>query len=47
MNGQPVKMVRAQIPEGDLRFGVYGQVDKGTDGAPPIVVSNYKVTSGQ
>jgi len=47
LNGQPVKMVRAQIPEGELRFGVYGQVDKGTDGAPPIVVSSYKVTSGQ
>jgi hypothetical protein len=47
LNGQPVKMVRAQIPEGEFRFGVYGQVDKGTDGAPPIVVSSYKVTSGQ
>jgi len=47
VNGQPVKMVRAQIPEGDFRFGVYGQVDKGADGAPPIVVSSYKVTSGQ
>ena len=47
LNGQPVKTVRAQIPEGEFRFGVYGQVDKGADGAPPIVVSSYKVTSGQ
>jgi hypothetical protein len=47
LNGQPVKTVRAQIPEGDFRFGVYGQVDKTTDAAPPIVISGYKVTSGQ
>jgi hypothetical protein len=46
-NGQPVKMARAQIPDGDFPCGVYGQVDEPTDAAPPIVVSSYKVTSGQ
>lgn len=47
LNDQPVKKIRAQIPEGEFRFGVYGQLDKGTDGAPPITFSSYKVTSGQ
>jgi hypothetical protein len=47
LNGQAVKAVRAQMPDGDLRFGVYGQVDKAVDTAPPILVSGYTVTSGQ
>jgi hypothetical protein len=47
LNGQPVKTVRAQVPEGDFRFGIYGQLDKPTDGATPILVTSYKVTSGQ
>jgi hypothetical protein len=47
LNGQPVKMVRAQSPESDFRFGVYGQLDKPADSAPPIVVSICKVTNGQ
>jgi hypothetical protein len=48
LNGQPVKTVRAQVPESDqLRFGLYGQLDKPADGAPPILVTSYKVTSGQ
>lgn len=47
LNGQPVKTVRAQIPDGDLRFGIYGQLDKGADGAPPLIATSYKVTAGQ
>jgi hypothetical protein len=47
LNGQPVKTVRAQVPEGDFRFGIYGQLDKPADGATPILVTSYKVTSGQ
>jgi hypothetical protein len=47
LNGQLVKAVRAQIPQGNLRFGMYSQIDKGVDGAAPILVKTYKVTSGQ
>jgi hypothetical protein len=47
LNGQLVKTIRAQIPDGALRFGIYGQLDKAVDGASPILVTSYKVTSGQ
>ena len=48
LNGQPVKAVRAQIPDGAVRFGVYAQVDKAVEaGAPPVQLKSYKVTSGQ
>ena len=47
LNGQLVKAVRAQIPEGNLRFGMYSQMDKAADGAAPILVKSFKVTSGQ
>jgi hypothetical protein len=47
LNGQPFKMARAQIPEGDFRFRACAQLDKPADGAPPIVVSSYGVTNGQ
>ena len=47
VNGQPVKTVRAQVPEGEFRFGVFGQLDKLAENATPIVVTSYKVTSGQ
>jgi hypothetical protein len=47
LNGQPVKTVRAQVPEGDFRFGIFGQVDKLTENATPITVTSFKVTSGQ
>jgi hypothetical protein len=47
LNGQLEKAIRAQAPEGNLRFGVYAQIDKGVDGTTPILVKSYKVTSGQ
>ena len=47
LNGQLAKAIRAQSPDGNLRFGMYGQVDKGVDGSAPILVKSYKVTSGQ
>ena len=47
LNGQLVKTIRAQIPDGELRFGIYGQLDKAADGASPILVTSYKVTTGQ
>jgi hypothetical protein len=47
LNGQLEKAIRAQSPDGNLRFGMYAQIDKGVDGTAPILVKSYKVTSGQ
>jgi hypothetical protein len=47
LNGQLEKAIRAQAPDGSLRFGLYAQIDKGVDGTTPILVKSYKVTSGQ
>jgi hypothetical protein len=47
LNGQLEKAIRSQSQEGSLRFGMYAQIDKGVDGATPILVKSYKVTSGQ
>jgi hypothetical protein len=47
LNGQLQKAIRAQAPDGSLRFGMYAQIDKGVDGTTPILVKSYKVTSGQ
>jgi hypothetical protein len=47
LNGQLEKAIRAQSPDGNLRFGFYAQIDKGVDGTTPILVKSYKVTSGQ
>jgi hypothetical protein len=47
LNGQPVKAIRAQIPDGALRFGTHGEVGKVVDKIPLILVKSFKVTSGQ
>jgi len=47
LNSQLVKAIRAQVPDGKLRFGLYGQIDKPVDDEAPILVKSYKVTSGQ
>ena len=47
LNGQLEKAIRAQAPDGGLRFGMYAQIDKAVDGTTPILVKSYKVTSGQ
>ena len=47
LNGQPVKAIRAQIPDGALRFGMHAEVGKAVDNMPPILVKSYNVTSGQ
>ena len=47
LNGQLEKAIRAQAPDGGLRFGIYAQIDKGVDGTTPILLKSYKVTSGQ
>jgi len=47
LNGQLERAIRAQSQEGSMRFGIYAQIDKGVEGATPILVKSYKVTSGQ
>jgi hypothetical protein len=47
LNGQLEKAIRAQVPDGTFRFGMYAQIDKPADGTTPILVKSYKVTSGQ
>ncbi len=47
LNGTQIKVIRAQVPQGNLRFGIYGQFDKTPDASPPIEVRSFKVTAGQ
>jgi hypothetical protein len=47
LNGQLVKAIRAQLPDGALRFGMHAEVSKAVDKIPPILVKSFKVTSGQ
>lgn len=47
LNGTQVKVIRAQIPNGPRRFGIYTQYDKMQANNPPIKVTSYKVTAGQ
>jgi hypothetical protein len=47
VNGTQIKVIRAQVPEGILRFGIYGQFDKTPEASPPIEVKSFKVTAGE
>jgi hypothetical protein len=48
LNGSLIKVIRAQVPEGNLRFGFQGILDNAIDApAPPILLKSYKVTTGQ
>jgi hypothetical protein len=47
VNGKQLKVVRAQIPTGPLRFGMYVQVDKAVQSQVDVDFKSYKVTSGQ
>ena len=47
VNGKQLKVVRAQIPAGPLRFGMYAQVDKAIQSEVDVDFTSYKVTSGQ
>ncbi len=47
VNGTQVKVVRAQIPTGKMRFGIYAQWNKPAPSFPLIKVTSYKVTTGQ
>jgi hypothetical protein len=47
LNNTPMKVIRAQVPEGNLRFGLYGQFDNTVDNSPPIQITGYRVTAGE
>lgn len=46
LNGQPVKVIRAQMPSGNLTFGIFAQTDKPPAADTVIRVKNFSVTSG-
>jgi hypothetical protein len=46
LNGAPVKVIRAQMPAGPLRFGVFGETEKAPDSDVQVLVKNFKVTTG-
>jgi hypothetical protein len=47
LNGAQVKLIRSQVPAGNLRFGMLAEYDKKADALPMIKVTSFKVTSGQ
>ncbi len=47
LNGKEVKAIRAQVPTGQMRFGMSAFWVKNLDGRPPIKITNYNVTAGQ
>ncbi len=47
VNGQTVKVVRAQVPAGNLRFGMEAQTDTGPEAPLVVNVKSYNVTTGQ
>jgi hypothetical protein len=47
LNGTQVKVVRAQMPGGLMRFGIYTQWNKSAPSFPAIKVTSYKVTIGR
>jgi len=46
LNGQPVRVIRAQTPPGSLVFGVFAQTDKAPPTDTPIRIKGFSVTSG-
>jgi hypothetical protein len=43
LNGQQLRATRAQIPEGELQFGVRSEVTKASDTNPTVRVKSFKV----
>jgi hypothetical protein len=41
-----IKVIRAQVPEGELHFGVFVQTEKAGDANPVVKFKSFKVTSG-
>lgn len=46
VNGTSVKTVRAQVPTGTLRFGIYAGLSKAPGQAQTVAFKQYKVTTG-
>ncbi len=47
LNGTKIKEIRAQMPTGALRFGIFAQVDKGLPEGTVIHFKSFKVTTGE
>lgn len=47
LNGKMIRFVRAQVPNGNQRFGIYAQFDKTAASYPVIKIKSFEVTSGQ
>lgn len=47
LNGNQLRAVRAQVPAGRLRFGIWGQYDKAADNLGQIQATAFKVTAGK
>jgi len=47
LNGTVLKAVRAQVPEGNLRFGAYAEIQTNIDDGPSVEVTSYSVTTGE
>jgi hypothetical protein len=47
VNNSEINTTRAQIPRGDLTFGVNVQIVKPIDGKPSVEFRSYTVTSGE
>ncbi|MBI1868824.1 MAG: hypothetical protein HYS06_11120 [Methylocystis sp.] len=47
VNGNTIRRVRANIPDGDLKFGFFGEYNVTSREAVPFNVHTYKVTSGE
>jgi hypothetical protein len=45
LNDAQLKVIRAQVPAGVLRFGAYAEIQKNVDSPPAVEVTNYSVTS--
>ena len=47
LNDTKLKVVRAQIPEGNLRFGAYAEIQTNIANGPSVEVTSYSVTTGE
>jgi hypothetical protein len=47
INGSQVKVIRALMPTGELRFGVVADVDKASDTNPVVEIKSFKLTTGE
>lgn len=49
-NGTQIRAIRAQVPAGKLRSGIFGELldnSKAVDNSPPIRVKSFKLTAGE